>query len=49
MIKPEEKIFSAFFESREDKLYFNQLQKLTGLSPSSLNNTIKRLKQKNYT
>lgn len=44
MIKPIDKIFIAFFESKEEKLYFNQLQKLTNLSPSSLNNTIKLLK-----
>ncbi|MDA3780565.1 MAG: nucleotidyltransferase domain-containing protein [Bacteroidales bacterium] len=45
MNKPEDKIYLAFFESKEEKLYFNQLQKITNLSSSSLNNTIKKLKQ----
>lgn len=39
-MKPEEKVFRAFFESKKPTLYFNQMKELSGLSDSSLANTL---------
>ena len=38
-----EKIYKAYLELKQDKLYFNQLKKHTGLSNSSLQNVINKL------
>lgn len=46
-MKPEEKIFKAFFESKEKKFYYNQLKELTNLSHSSLQNTLTKLTKNN--
>lgn len=45
LMKPEDKIYKAFYETREQKLYFNRLKELTGLSDSSLSNTLKKMEQ----
>jgi predicted nucleotidyltransferase len=42
-----EKIFKAFYESKKDKIYFNELKELTKLSNSSLQNQLKTLLQNN--
>lgn len=42
-MRAQEKIYKAFYESRKDKLYFNELKDLTKLSHSSLQNTLKML------
>lgn len=47
MSKTEEKIFEAFFYSKQKKLYFNQLQELTNASNSSLQNSIKKFEKDN--
>jgi predicted nucleotidyltransferase len=39
----QEKIYSAFYESKKDKIYFNELKDLTKLSNSSLQNALKIL------
>ena len=39
----ENKVFQAYFELKEDKLYFNQIKEYTNLSNSSLQNILKRL------
>lgn len=41
-----EKIYKAFFETKENKLYYNQLKELTRLSYSSLQNILKKLEEK---
>ncbi|MBD3203654.1 nucleotidyltransferase domain-containing protein [Candidatus Woesearchaeota archaeon] len=45
-MKPEDKVYRAFYKTKEKKLYFNQIKELTGLSDSSLSNTLKKLKNK---
>ncbi len=47
MNKTEENIFKAFFEKKQNKLYFNQLQDLTKASNSSLQNSLKKLEKNN--
>lgn len=42
-MKPEEKIYNAYFESRKTSLYFNEMKEISGLSDSSLANTLQRL------
>jgi len=44
-LKPEERIYKAFYNERKDKLYFNQLKELTGLGDSSLVNALRTLRQ----
>ncbi|MBN1793236.1 nucleotidyltransferase domain-containing protein [Candidatus Woesearchaeota archaeon] len=43
----EEKIFKAFYDSKKDELYFNEIKSLTGLSNSSIQNTTLALLKKN--
>ena len=38
-----EKVYLAYFNSREKLLYYNQLKELTGLSYSSLQNVLKKM------
>lgn len=44
-MKPEEKIYQAFFDSKEPKLYYNQIKEKTSLSHSSLQNALEKLKK----
>lgn len=46
-MKAEEKIYRAFFESKEPKLYYNQIKEHTKLSHSSLQNALEKLKKAN--
>ncbi|MBU4351628.1 MAG: nucleotidyltransferase domain-containing protein [Nanoarchaeota archaeon] len=46
-MKAEEKIYKTFFESKESKLYYNQIREYTKLSHSSLQNALKKLKKAN--
>ena len=46
-MKPEEKIYKAYFESRKFTLYFNEIKQLSKLSDSSLTNTLTRLIKNN--
>ncbi|MBN2142395.1 nucleotidyltransferase domain-containing protein [Candidatus Woesearchaeota archaeon] len=43
----EEKIFKAFYDSKKEMLYFNEIKSLTGLSNSSIQNTTLALLKKN--
>jgi predicted nucleotidyltransferase len=47
MIKNKELIYEAFFETREDRLYYSQLKDITNLSHSSLQTVLRRLKENN--
>lgn len=42
-MKPEDKVYLAYFEAKKPELYFNEIKGLTELSDSSLANTLKRL------
>ncbi len=42
-MKPEEKVYLAYFQSKKDKLYFNEIKELSQLSDSSLTNTLNKL------
>lgn len=42
-MKPEDKIFLAYYESKKSELYFNELKDLTKLSDSSLAHNLKKL------
>ena len=42
-MKPEDKIYKAYFESKKSTLYFNEIKELSKLSDSSLSNTLNRL------
>lgn len=42
-MKPENKVFQAYFELRVNKLYYNQIKDFSGLSHSSLQNTLLKL------
>ena len=42
-MKPDEKVFLAYFETKKKELYFNELKEITKLSDSSLSNTLKKL------
>ena len=44
-MKAEDKIYEAFFERRERKLYYNQIKEHTKLSHSSLQNALRKLKK----
>ncbi len=42
-MKPEDKVYRAYFESKKSSLYFNEIKELSKLSDSSLSNTLNRL------
>ena len=42
-MKPEEKVYKAYFESKKNSLYFNEIKELSKLSDSSLTNTLVKL------
>ena len=42
-MKPEEKVYKAYFESKKNTLYFNEIKELSKLSDSSLTNTLNKL------
>ena len=42
-MRPEEKVYNAYFESKKSSLYFNELKELSNLSDSSLSNTLNKL------
>lgn len=44
-LKPEEKIYFAFYSKRKDMLYFNEIRELTSMSISSLQNAILKLEK----
>ena len=44
-MKAEEKIYRAFFELKQPKLYYNQIKDQTELSHSSLQNALEKLKK----
>lgn len=46
-MKPEEKIYQAYFESKKSSLYFNEIKELSKLSDSSLTNTLTKLTKNN--
>ena len=46
-IRPTEKVYRAFYDTREILLYFNQLKEITGLSDSSLANALRKLRESN--
>lgn len=46
-MKPEEKIYKAYFESKKSSLYFNEIKELSKLSDSSLTATLNRLIKNN--
>ena len=46
-MKPEEKIYKAYFESKKNSLYFNEIKELSKLSDSSLTATLGRLIKNN--
>lgn len=46
LLSPEEKIYFAFYETKKNMLYYNQLKDYTGLSDSSLQNALKKLTEK---
>lgn len=43
---PEEKVYFAFYETKKNMLYYNQLKDCTSLSDSSLQNALKKLTEK---
>lgn len=43
MIKNKDKVYLAFFNSKKERLYYNQLKDITHLSHSSLQNVLKKL------
>lgn len=46
-MKPEDKIYKAYYESKKSTLYFNEIKELSKLSDSSLTNTLNRLLKNN--
>jgi len=42
-MRPENKIYLAYFKSKKNELYFNQIKELTNLSDSSLARSLKKL------
>ena len=42
-MKPEERVYLAYYNSRKDELYFNQIKELSSLSDSSLARTLDKL------
>jgi predicted nucleotidyltransferase len=45
-MKPEDKIFNAYFKAKNSNLYFNEIKELSKLSDSSLTNSLKKLLEK---
>ena len=46
-MKPEDRVYQAYFDSKKTTLYFNEIKELSKLSDSSLANTLKRLTKDN--
>jgi len=46
-MKPESKIYTAYFQTSKNSLYFNEIKELTKLSDSSLSNSLKKLTETN--
>ena len=46
-MKPEDKVYKAYFESKKNTLYFNEIKELSKLSDSSLTNTLNKLTKNN--
>ncbi len=46
-MKPEDKLYRAYFESKKNILYFNEIKELSKLSDSSLTNTLNKLTKNN--
>ena len=46
-MKPEDKIYKAYFESKKPSIYFNEIKELSKLSDSSLTNTLNKLVKNN--
>ncbi|MBI2666892.1 nucleotidyltransferase domain-containing protein [Candidatus Woesearchaeota archaeon] len=46
-MKPEEKIYKAYFESKKNTLYFNEIKRISKLADSSLANTLSKLTKNN--
>lgn len=46
-MKPEDKVFVTYFESKKKSLYFNEIKELSKLSDSSLANTLNNLVRNN--
>ncbi|MDP3917541.1 MAG: nucleotidyltransferase domain-containing protein [Nanoarchaeota archaeon] len=46
-MKAEEKVYKAFFDLKESKLYYNQIKEQANLSHSSLQNALEKLKKAN--
>jgi len=44
-MKAEEKVYKAFFDLKEPKLYYNQIKEHTNLSHSSLQNALEKIKK----
>jgi len=42
-MKPEEKVYRAYFESKKNSMYFNEIKEVSKLSDSSLANTLAKL------
>ena len=42
-MKPENKVYRAYFDSKKSTLYFNEIKELSNLSDSSLSNTLNKL------
>ncbi len=45
MSETENRIFEVFFETKQEKIYFNELRKLTKSSNSSLQNALNKLEK----
>ena len=43
-MKAEEKVYKAFYDLKEPKLYYNQIKEHTNLSHSSLQNALEKIK-----
>ena len=46
-MEAEKKVYHAFLKTKESRLYYNQIKEHTGLSHSSLQNVLEKLKKKN--
>ncbi len=46
-MKPGDKIYKAYFESKKTSLYFNEIKELSKLSDSSLANTLRKMTEEN--
>jgi predicted nucleotidyltransferase len=46
-MKPENKVYNAYFTSKKNTLYFNEIKELSKLSDSSLTNTLQKLVKNN--